>query len=353
MRKKWSPEEVAELAKLRAKKTKPPEIARLLNNKFWEDKPVRSPTAVIRCLDNNRLSIAKCREIADKDPKTLDATTQKMLGVAKDLQEVFKEEVKVTQEFEYSIQTESKWVGIIHSGDWHLEGGSVDLKSLEEDIVEIGNYSLFYTIFMGDGGDYFMGPLASSQFDTTLPPRIARLLFFKLMNLIGDRLIALLTGDHEYFAKNLADFDIISDTAKKMKKRYMGWGGTVHIKTGDVEYIDAVRHRYRFNSSFNPLHTCRRYIQMEDVSPDIVAIAHNHINAISIEELLKKKRILMRTGTRKVTDRYLQKKSYLPKMNVMQTNVAILATDHKEMRIAGSIEEARDLIEFLNSKKEI
>lgn len=351
--KKWSQKESIELVKLRAQSIKPSQIAYLLNQKFWDNKPVRSPIAVKRHLDDNCLNIAKCQEIAEKDPKTFDATTQKILGVAKDLQEIYKEEAKVTHEFNHPIVTKNRWIGIIHTGDWHIEGSSVDLAGLEKDVLDIANYPNFYLVFTGDGGDYFMGPLASSQFDTTLPPRIARLLYFKFMQVMTDRVIALCSGDHEWFAKNLADFDVISDVAQKLGKRYLGAGGTIHIKTEGAEYIDATRHRYRFNSSYNPGHTCRQYVRFEDQRPDIICIAHNHINYIGQEELLGKSRILIRSGTRKITDRYMQKRSFLPKKGVTQTNVVILATDHFEMRHAGSIEEARDLIEFLNNKKEI
>lgn len=286
-------------------------------------------------------------------PEDFDSTTQKILKIAKDLQGLYRDEANITHEFTHPIENKNRWVGILHSGDWHIEGSSVDLAGLEKDVLDIANYPNFYLVFMGDGGDYFMGPLASSQFDTTLPPRIARILYFKFMQVMADRVIALCSGDHEWFAKNLADFDVISDVAQKLGKRYLGAGGTIHIKTAGAEYIDAARHRYRFNSSYNPGHTCRQYVRFEDQRPDIVCIAHNHINYIGQEELLGKTRILIRSGTRKLTDRYMQKKSFLPKKSAAQTNVVILATDHFEMRHAASIEEARDLIEFLNNKREI
>jgi hypothetical protein len=353
LKKNWSSEEIAELARLRTEKTKSPEIARLLNQKFHKNKPIRTPTAVIRFIDNNGLNIAKCREITEKKPKDFDATTQAILKTAKNLQTLYHNEAKITHEFDHPIENKNRWIGIIHSGDWHIEGSSVDLAGLEKDVLDIANYPNFYLIFTGDGGDYFMGPLASSQFDTTLPPRIARLLYFKFMRIMSDRVIALCSGDHEWFAKNLADFDVISDVAGKLGKKYLGAGGTIHIKTQGAEYVDATRHRYRFNSSYNPGHTCRQYIRFEDQRPDIVCIAHNHINYIGQEELLGKSRMLIRSGTRKISDRYMQKKSYLPKKSAAQTNVAVLATDHFEMRHAASIEEARDLIEFLNFRKEI
>jgi len=353
MKKNWSSKEIAELARLRAERVKPPEIARLLNQKFWNDEPIRTPTAVIRFFDNNGLSISKCREIAENKPRDFDSTTQAILKTAKGLQDIYRDEARITHEFNHPIATKNRWIGIIHTGDWHIEGSSVDLAGLEKDVLDIANYPNFYLVFMGDGGDYFMGPLASSQFDTTLPPRIARVLYFKFMQVMADRVIALCSGDHEWFAKNLADFDVISDVAGKLDKRYLGAGGTIHIKTEGAEYVDAARHRYRFNSSYNPGHTCRQYIRFEDQRPDIVCIAHNHINYIGQEELLGKSRILIRSGTRKITDRYMQKKSYLPKKSAAQTNVVILATDHFEMRHATSIEEARDLIEFLNNRKEI
>jgi hypothetical protein len=350
---KWTVEEKEQLIVLRADEKTPAQIAHTINDKYYQGKPFRTDTAVRRYLERKNLSIEKCRQLRQGRQKLLDHFALDILETAKNMQKLFAEELQVVHEFTYSVQTKKKWIGIVHTGDWHIEGSSVDLGGLERDIIDIANYPEFYTVFMGDGGDYFIGGLAINQFDSTLPPRLARRLFFKFMTILGKRIIAVLTGDHEWFANNLADFDIISEVAKDIGSRYMGWGGTIHIETEGAIYIDAVRHRYRFNSSFNPLHTNRRYLQMEDSRPEIVAIAHNHLNAICTEELLGKKRILLRTGTRKVTDRYLQKKSFLPKGDVAQTNVILLCTEHPEMRAASSIEEGIDLIEFLNSKKEI
>jgi len=315
------------------------EIATILQGQF----PKESVTAkAVECYRQKHMKLIK--------QKGGYAKAHKLVRTAINLQKIYKEQSYIKTEIAYKIENPSRWTGVVFSGDWHIEGSNCDIKKLEKDIQDIGKIPNLYFCFMGDGCDNFVGNLATSQFDTVFPPRIARHLFFLFLYSIQTKLIALLSGDHEWFSLHIDDFDMMSDYAKRLKIAYLGPGGMIELQVGKIKYFIQVRHRYRYNSSYNPLHTCRQFLRFEDSLPDAVFIAHNHINAIGLEEFLGKIRLFGRTGTYKIGDRYAQRKSYLPKKSVTNLPVALFCAEKKEMRIASSIEEAKEYLEFLNKE---
>ena len=258
------------------------------------------------------------------------------------IQEIYSAYKRMDSHIYFTPKEKHGWIALGFCGDWHLENINTDINALSRTIDTIVEIPHFYYGFTGDGMDNFIGGLAYGQYEATLPPRLGRKVFLKFLSKSRDKLIAMLSGDHEWFAEVQADLDIIGDFAEHLNVAYLGRGGDITIQANGFTYEVHMRHRFRFNSSYNPLHTCRQYLRFVDANKDIVVVAHNHISAISIEEFQNKPRVLVRSGTFKLTDRYADKKSYAPKTHPDRLPVVFLNLDRKEMRIGFSLEEVRD-----------
>lgn len=336
--KEYTKEEFEFIKKKREEGLSFQKIADLCNEKFHKGEQVRSNVAIERKCNRNYI-------------KKLSLFTEKAIDVAEQIQSLFQEIENIQSEVEYHIRTDTPWIGFMVGGDYHLEGSQSAIRNLKKHFEIIANTENLYYVFNGDGIDNFLGPLAESQFDTVFPPRIARKMFFDFMNLISDQLLACVIGDHELFAKSIADYDNISDVCKKLKKAYLGTGGKIRLRINNIEYIIVTRHRYRMNSSYNIFHCCQQYVRFEDHTPDIVAIAHNHLSGYAEQELLGKNRVFIRTGTFKISDRYHQKNSYLPKQSASIVPVILLNTQKREMFPVRSLERATKLLKILDGKK--
>ena len=280
-----------------------------------------------------------------------DGFLEEAVQTEKKVQKLYENEMQVQKEIEFEPKEQHGWIGIIFSGDWHLEGLQTNIQGLYDMIDRLSKSKRIYLVFMGDGGDYFCGNLAYGQFDTVFSPKLARRIFWEFIKKVIKKIVAMVSGDHEWFAEVSADYNVVSEISRRLSLKYLGTGGDILLKRNGFEYKIHARHRYRFNSSYNLYHTNRQYLRFADSSPDIVAIAHNHVNGIAMEEFQNKERILLRTGTFKIADRYMQKKAYSPQKFVDRIPVVLLNLDHKEMRHANTLEEAEDLLKFLNEGK--
>ena len=312
------------------------EIADLCNEKFHKKETIRSQIAIERKCNRNYI-------------KKLSDFTEKAVSIAEQIQELFQETENIQSEIAYKIETDAPYIAFMAGGDYHLEGSQSAISKIKQHFEDIANTENLYYAFNGDGIDGFLGRLAESQLDTTFPPRIARKMFFDFMTLIQDRLIALVIGDHELFAKSIADYDHVSEICKRLKKAYLGTGGKIHLQVNDIEYDIVVRHRYRMNSSYNMFHACQQYIRFEDPQADIICIAHNHQSGYAEQELLGKDRVFIRTGTFKISDRYHQRYSYLPQKSASVIPVLLLNTQEKEMFAVRSLDQARRFLNTVNA----
>ena len=105
------------------------------------------------------------------------------------------------------------------------------------------------------------------------------------------------------------DFNFAEYLSSKLKCPNLGFGGLIHLRLGKkrrIQYDIGVRHRYRFNSSFNLTH-CVKRMREQLFDFDIGAIAHGHVPTVEHCWVAGKDRVFIRTGSFKDPDRYAQK----------------------------------------------
>jgi hypothetical protein len=105
-------------------------------------------------------------------------------------------------------------------------------------------------------------------------------LFDYYLSIFSEKIIALVSGNHDLWADQIAGIDMVAWIAKQRKLCYAPDEARIDLTVGKTLYKLAVRHQYRFNSSLNLLHTVKRWWAHGEAPFDIGAVCHHHDPAI-------------------------------------------------------------------------
>lgn len=100
---------------------------------------------------------------------------------------------------------------------------------------------------------------------------------------------AVFSGNHDAWTDQRAGVDMVHLLAQQNRICYSPFEARISAKVGNVTYEVAMRHRYRFGSSFNMLHSVKQWWRMGEQPFDIGVICHDHeaevgsFNAHSLE----------------------------------------------------------------------
>lgn len=147
---------------------------------------------------------------------------------------------------------------------------------------------------------------------------------------------------HEEFSHDADDFDFTKYLASAVGAANMGFGGQVNLYVGEQLYQIALRHKYRYNSSFNYTHTCKRLREREYPNADIVCVAHHHQATIEQMAHSDKDRIYIRPGSMKGPDRYARSLGYTDTGSQIPT--VILWPDKRKMLSFLNLEDAIEVV---------
>ena len=197
---------------------------------------------------------------------------------------------------------------VVFLGDLHVGSVFTRYTKLYRLLKKLSKYDNVFLVNGGDTVDNFLpNRHPEGSFEVIMPPAAQKILVEKLFETCKDKWLVMLRGDHENFSWITDNFDFAAYLAEKMNCPYLGWGGFLDLKVGRVTYRLCLRHRYRYNSSFNLTHTAKR-MREQLGDGDIFVVFHGHQAAVEHMMLLDgKDRIFIRTGAAKMTDNFAQK----------------------------------------------
>lgn len=195
--------------------------------------------------------------------------------------------------------------------DAHMGAWTGRYNAIEERVSLIEDTDRFYLVSLGDTIDnYLPNKHSQGMFSHIVPPELQKQLVEFLFGRLKGRWLAVVQGCHDEWSHDVDDFDWSRYLALKLGCPNMGFGGFLNLKVGAQPYRVALRHRFRYNSSFNLTHTVKRMREhLGDF--DIGAIAHHHQADIEQVAMHDKDRIFIRPGSFKGGDRYSRRLGYL------------------------------------------
>lgn len=231
-------------------------------------------------------------------------------------------------------------IGICFVADLHIGAVSTPYGVVRERFDTMASYPWLYPIGAGDKIDnYLPGKHPQGMFEVMFPPELQKELVINLYSKMKGRWLGVVEGCHDDFSHQTDDFDFNKYMAHELSCANLGFGGEIKLKVGDITYNIVVRHKYRYNSSLNYTHTCKRLRERQYPMADIVCVAHNHVTTLEHMAHNDKDRIYIRPGTMKHPDRYARSIGFTGSDECLP--VVILHPDERRMEPFLSLERAQ------------
>ena len=286
----------------------------------------------------------------------LEVYKEKVLSNKVDLWDMLKKQSKRYIEsfgkkgFLNVVLNKKKYIALCFVADQHIGNVGTDYDMAETHAKLIGKTKNAYAILGGDGIDNFIkASILPALINQVTSPKEQVALLEKYIGFFNDHILAMTSGNHERWTKQVSGLDFLSKLAKTERLLYSPDKYKIRLFLNDIEYKIYVRHKYKYNSTLNLTHTVKRLLTQGDWDFDIGAVHHHH--QYNMESFLyhNTERIAIRTGSYKVADAYSRQEGYNSALPLMP--MVILSPHQKEMVMFKDLEQGLEFLKFKNKDK--
>lgn len=195
---------------------------------------------------------------------------------------------------------------IAYLSDLHIGGSGVDYRALKRDAEIVAMTPGMYAVFHGDGMDnWIIGKLQGLQRNQAMPYDTETALFASWLNILKGKLLAVVSGNHELWSHKIANLDIVKEALRDTRMLYGKFQVIFDLIVGQAQWKHQVRHKWKYNSIFNPTHGLEVGWDRGDVDYDIAVGGHTHIGTYFRPfDRHGKRRLAVLTGTYKRLDSF-------------------------------------------------
>ena len=215
----------------------------------------------------------------------------------------------IPPEISFDIPTELP-IGITFTADWQLGLFGVDYDSFARDMKSIESELGLYCYPGGDGYQNTIQPEKSGSSHNQIPIAPQKGLYVQVLQFLRKKIIAVGTGNHNYWAQLATGEDWDFELARRLNVLYTKHGGMIDLRVGEMVYPIFRLHKGRFESSFNPTHSCKQYQRLHAPRARIVVVEHRHIAAMEQARYNDCECVYIRPGTYAVYDDFAQQHGY-------------------------------------------
>ena len=251
-----------------------------------------------------------------------------------------------------TIETDSP-IGLVFLTDQHLGSAKADMARMEHDAKVIAETPGLYAVLGGDLIDNFIfgGKMLSTVLDAEVRIEKQWALAEHYLSMFGDKILAIVAGNHDNWTKRVAGIDYLHKLARKKRVLYDPHEWQLKFKVGKVMYNILLRHQARFNSSYNLTHVCKQLLRMgryKDI-PDVVVLGHHHTAALEYWIWGGRPRLAIRTGSYKLEDEFAVAHAF-DTTQLHMAPTAVLYPDKFEMLGLPDIDTAAEFITAFQKK---
>lgn len=227
-------------------------------------------------------------------------------------------------------------VGIAFVADQHIGNEGVDYGRLFDEARLIASTPNLYVVQVGDLIDNFIiGKLLSLRMQTTISIPEEWSLAKYYLDLLGPKLLASVSGNHEQWSAAMAGVDQLRQTLASIRPGalYNTDELMVSIQVGQRLIPSRIRHKWQYNSVFNPTHGIERAFERDQGRPFLLGVgAHTHVSG-----LVRQFNAGGRTGLAVLCGSYKVYDSYAATLGAPEPNgsTAIVVTFHPEYGMVG------------------
>lgn len=178
-------------------------------------------------------------------------------------------------------------VCIVHSADWHLGGEGTDYARLEAELSLVRDTPGMYLGFVGDALDNFIiGKLMALRTGTRFKVSEEWAMVRHAFEMIGDKLLFVVDGNHDQWTYKLAGIDYFHDVMESIRPGviYANDELQLDVRVGAGLTKVRARHKWKGSSIYNDTHGIERAAKFDKGVPfDVGIAAHTHASGLSRE----------------------------------------------------------------------
>ena len=205
-------------------------------------------------------------------------------------------------------------IGIAFLSDLHFGSSGTDYRAAKRDAELVRETPGLHAVFHGDGFDNWVAPkLLHLQRGQAINHDGELRLFADWIGILGKKLLAVVSGNHDLFTYSAAGIDPIQQMIQGLPVLYDKYQIVVNLEHGGVSRTLAVRHKWKGSSVYNALHGQMVGWERMGVDYDIAVGGHTHIGTLhSTFTKHGRRRFAILTGAYKFTDEHARAIGYAP-----------------------------------------
>lgn len=219
-------------------------------------------------------------------------------------------------------------VGIAFMGDMHLGCEGTDYEAFDRDVEYIVNTPGLYVVIGGDCIDNHIKHLAAVV-ASRMKAGDQWIWLGQALKKLLPKTIAIVGGNHEAWTCAMTGFDPLKNIASKLCVPYDSDEVALEVTVGKQTYLISVRHKYRFNSSYNASHSVKQLWSFGSENFDVGVVCDQHV--ATTEPFVRHgiKRWALRPGTYQVASKFARVHGYHGAIPV--TPAILLCGDKRRM----------------------
>ena len=246
----------------------------------------------------------------------------------------------------YIAEFPEEVIAVSFISDQHIAGNNiVALKRMREDAELIANTPGLYACLGGDSIDNHIKHRAAILAARTTPGDQYEL-FDYYLSLFSDKILGVITGNHDDWTPQVAGVDVIAQICAKHGISFSSDEARIQAHVGDQEYRLAWRHKYRFGSQLNQTHSPKQWYRFGPEPFDIGVVCHHHETAIEACMMHGKQTWVCRPGSYQINSSYGRQGGFNDSLPACPT--FLLYPHHR--RIIG-FPDVRDAVITLNAER--
>lgn len=171
-------------------------------------------------------------------------------------------------------------IAVAMVSDQHIrQSGPIQLPAMRQDAELIRHTPGLFAMLGGDGVDNHIKHRSAMVGGGSKVAEEWRL-YDHYLGMFGEKILAVISGNHDDWTRDEAGVDMVSALAAKNRLHYAPDEVRLDLTLQGQVYHIALRHQYRYNSSFNLIHAVKRLWEMGGESFDIGVLCHHHEPAI-------------------------------------------------------------------------
>lgn len=195
-------------------------------------------------------------------------------------------------------------IAVAFISDQHISpGNTVDFARMRADAELIRDTPNLYCCLGGDGVDNHI-LIRSAMMAARSQPHDQYQLYNYYLGILAEKVMAVISGNHDAWTDSVAGIDMVSNLAQANRLCYSPAEARIDCTVGGQLYKIAMRHQYRFNSSFNMLHAVKQWYRMGEEAFDVGVICHHHEPEVGTFESHGMTRWAARPGAYQISSSY-------------------------------------------------